>query len=1115
MAKKPKAATFIKDPLWYKDAVIYQVHVKSYFDSNNDGIGDFPGLIAKLDYIADLGVNTIWLLPFYPSPRRDDGYDIAEYRGVHSDYGTMADAKRFIAEAHKRGLRVITELVINHTSDQHPWFQRARKAKPGSAARDFYVWSDDDQKYDGTRIIFLDTEKSNWTWDPVAGQYFWHRFYSHQPDLNFDNPQVMKAVLSVMRYWLDMGIDGLRLDAIPYLIERDGTNNENLPETHDLLKQIRAEIDANYPDRMLLAEANQWPEDTQLYFGDKKGDDGDECHMAFHFPLMPRMYMALAQEDRFPITDILRQTPEIPTNCQWAIFLRNHDELTLEMVTDKERDYLWNYYAADRRARINLGIRRRLAPLMERDRRRIELLNSLLLSMPGTPTLYYGDEIGMGDNIYLGDRDGVRTPMQWSIDRNGGFSRADPASLVLPPIMDPQYGYQSVNVETQTQDPHSLLNWTRRMLAVRKQSKAFGRGSLKMLSPTNRRILAYTREFVGADGKNEIILCVANVSRSAQAAELDLSAFAGMVPVEMLGGNAFPPIGQLNFLLTLAPYGFYWFVLAAENQMPSWHVEPAQSIPDFTTLVLKKRMEELLEAPCRTTLEQNALPVWLPKRRWFASKDTAIDAVHIAYGVRFGDPQHPVLLSEIEVTSAGQVSRYQLPFGFLGEDQFTSALPQQLALARVRRVRQVGLVTDAFSLDTYIRGVIQGLQAKTVLDSTDGEIRFEPTAQLAKLELNDESEVRYLAAEQSNSSVVVGGSLVLKLIRKVSAGVHPELEMGAYLTEAGYEHISPLLGSVIRHDADGQDNLLMIAQGYLSNQGDAWGWTQNNLERAIRDELAEAISEQEQHYNALGELADFAGLLGQRLGEMHQVLAAPTANKAFKPEVTSLKDSQGWAKHVGAQIDRALQLLKQHQTKLNPADQALVSALLDQKKAIASYVQDLAKATVGGLRIRVHGDLHLGQVLVVKGDAYLIDFEGEPARPLHERRGKHSPYKDVSGVLRSFDYAAAMAVNVQGVDQSPEANASRQRVADRYLHEARQAFIQAYHAATTTLAHDWQDAKGQDAALALFSLEKAAYEVAYEAENRPSWLPVPLQGLHGLLSGLKPLSKTARGGESS
>lgn len=1115
MAKKPRSAAFIKDPLWYKDAVIYQVHVKSFFDSNNDGIGDFPGLIAKLDYIADLGVNTIWLLPFYPSPRRDDGYDIAEYRGVHADYGTMADAKRFISEAHKRGLRVITELVINHTSDQHPWFQRARKAKPGSKARDFYVWSDNDQKYDGTRIIFLDTEKSNWTWDPVAGQYFWHRFYSHQPDLNFDNPQVMKAVISVMRYWLDMGIDGLRLDAIPYLIERDGTNNENLPETHQVLKQIRAEIDANYPDRMLLAEANQWPEDTQLYFGDtdSKGLNGDECHMAFHFPLMPRMYMALAQEDRFPITDILRQTPEIPANCQWAIFLRNHDELTLEMVTDKERDYLWNYYAADRRARINLGIRRRLAPLMERDRRRIELLNSLLLSMPGTPTLYYGDEIGMGDNIYIGDRDGVRTPMQWSIDRNGGFSRADPASLVLPPIMDPLYGYQSVNVETQSGDPHSLLNWNRRMLAVRKQSKAFGRGTLKMLSPSNRRILAYTREFTGADGRHEIILCVANVSRSAQAAELDLSAFAGMVPVEMLGGNAFPPIGQLNFLLTLAPYGFYWFVLAAENQMPSWHVEPAKSMPDFTTLVLKKHLEELLEAPSRTTLEQTSLPAWLPKRRWFANKDSSIEKVHIAYGVRFGDPQHPVLLSEVEVTSDGQTSRYQLPFGLLAEEQFSSALPQQLALARVRRGRQVGLITDAFSLDTFVHAVLQAIQTQGVVPSTEGEIRFEPTAELMKLGLNQDSEVRYLSAEQSNSSVVIGGSLVLKLIRKISAGVHPELEMSAYLTAAGFPHISPLLGSVIRRDEQGQDSLLMIAQGYLSNQGDAWEWTQNNLERAIRDESAQAVSEQEQHYNALAELKEFAGMLGQRLGEMHQVLAAPTDNPDFSSKPSTIKDSQEWARHIGMQLEQALQMLKQHQTELGPEDQALVSRLLQHKKALPSHIQSLAKQAVGGLRMRVHGDLHLGQVLVIKSDAYLIDFEGEPARALHERRGKHSPYKDVSGVLRSFDYAAAMALNVQNVDGSAQAHAARKRVTDRYLRESQQAFVRAYRRATASLAHAWQNAEGEDAALALFGLEKAAYEVVYEAENRPTWLPVPLHGLYGLLNGLKPFSDTETSGE--
>ncbi|OLF54078.1 maltose alpha-D-glucosyltransferase [Pseudomonas chlororaphis] len=1115
MAKKTRSATFIKDPLWYKDAVIYQVHVKSYFDSNNDGIGDFPGLIAKLDYIAELGVNTLWLLPFYPSPRRDDGYDIAEYRGVSPDYGTLADARRFIAEAHKRGLRVITELVINHTSDQHPWFQRARKAKAGSKARDFYVWSDDDQKYPGTRIIFLDTEKSNWTWDPVAGQYFWHRFYSHQPDLNFDNPQVLEAVLSVMRYWLDMGIDGLRLDAIPYLIERDGTNNENLPETHDVLKRIRAEIDAHYPDRMLLAEANQWPEDTQLYFGDVKGDDGDECHMAFHFPLMPRMYMALAQEDRFPITDILRQTPEIPANCQWAIFLRNHDELTLEMVTDRERDYLWNYYAADRRARINLGIRRRLAPLMERDRRRVELLNSLLLSMPGTPTLYYGDEIGMGDNIYLGDRDGVRTPMQWSIDRNGGFSRADPASLVLPPIMDPLYGYQSVNVETQSGDPHSLLNWTRRMLAIRKQSKAFGRGSLKMLAPSNRRILAYTREYTGADGKHEIILCVANVSRSAQAAELDLSAFAGMVPVEMLGGNAFPPIGQLHFLLTLAPYGFYWFVLAAENQMPSWHVEPAQSLPDFTTLVLKKRLEELLDAPSRTTLEQSALPTWLPKRRWFAGKDSAIEQVQIAYGVRFGDPQHPVLLSELEVTGGGRSGRYQLPFGLLGEEQIGAALPQQLALARVRRGRQVGLITDAFALESFVRNVLQALLAQTRLPCADGEIRFEGSEQLAALGLGSDAEVRYLSAEQSNSSVVIGTSLVLKLIRKVASGVHPELEMGAYLTAAGFQYISPLLGSVVRRDGQGEDNLLLIAQGYLSNQGDAWEWTQNNLERAIRDELADAMSEQDQHYNALGELRDFAGLLGQRLGEMHEILAAPTANPDFRAQPSTARDAQAWARQIGAQLERALHLLNEHRAQLTAEEQQRVAAWSQHKKAILAHVQALAKRAVGGLRMRVHGDLHLGQVLVIKGDAYLIDFEGEPARPLSERRGKHSPYKDVSGVLRSFDYAAALAVSGPNVDGSAQALAARQRVAERYLGDAREAFVQAYRLATASLAHAWQDPAGEDAALALFSLEKAAYEVAYEAQNRPAWLAVPLRGLHGLLSGVEPFSDTRGGGEQS
>jgi maltose alpha-D-glucosyltransferase/alpha-amylase len=691
--------------------------------------------------------------------------------------------------------------------------------------------------------------------------------------------------------------------------------------------------------------------------------------------------------------------------------------------------------------------------------------------------------------------------MQWSIDRNGGFSRANPASLVLPPIMDPLYGFQSVNVEAQDHDPHSLLNWTRRMLAVRKQQKAFGRGTLKMLSPSNRRILAYTREYTGPDGKSEIILCVANVSSASQAAELELSQYAGTVPVEMLGGSAFPPIGQLNYLLTLPPYGFYWFLLAAENQMPSWHVEPAESMPDFPTLVLKQRLEELLDQPLRQTLEQTSLSVYLPKRRWFAGKGTAIDNVHIRYGVRFGSAQRPVLLSEIEVTAGGEVARYQLPFGFLAEDDFSSALPQQLALARVRRGRQVGLITDAFTLEPFIRAVIKGMQDQTILATNDGELRFQQTSKLAPLGLNDESEVRYLSAEQSNSSVVIGSSVVLKMIRRVAAGTHPELEMGAYLTEAGYQHISPLLGAVVRVDGEGESNLLMIAQGYLSNQGDAWEWTQNNLERAVRDEMAHGHSNVEQHANALLELKDFAGLLGQRLGEMHVVLSAPTDNPDFKTEVTSVKDSQASAKSVSAQVERALNLLEQHRDSLEPGDQQLVSELLSKRKPLLAQVQALAKQSVGGLRMRVHGDLHLGQMLVVKGDAYLIDFEGEPARPLQERRAKYSPFKDVSGVLRSFDYAAAMAMrNAQAADTSPEASAARQHVAETYLMQARAAFLDGYKKATDGVAHAWKDAKGEAAALALFTLEKAAYEVAYEAENRPTWLSVPLQGLRGLLN---------------
>jgi maltose alpha-D-glucosyltransferase/alpha-amylase len=620
----PSAPTPDEDLLWYKDAVIYELHIKAFFDANGDGIGDFEGLVQKLDYVRDLGVNTIWLLPFYPSPFRDDGYDVADFTAVHPAYGTAANVAHLVEEAHRRGLRVITELVLNHTSDQHPWFQAARKAPRGSPERDFYVWSDDNTRYAGTRIIFTDTEKSNWTWDEVAGQYFWHRFFSHQPDLNYDNPAVREAVFGIMEFWCETGVDGFRLDAIPYLIEREGTSNENLRETHEVIKQLRARLDSKYPGKLFLAEANMWPEDVREYFG-----EDDECHMAYHFPLMPRMYMAIAQEDRHPVVEILQQTPDISPASQWAIFLRNHDELTLEMVTSKERDYMYSMYAADPRARINLGIRRRLAPLLENDRDRIKLMNSLLLSMPGSPVLYYGDEIGMGYNIFLGDRDGVRTPMQWTSDRNGGFSRADPQRLYLPPIQDPVYGFEAVNVEAQARDASSLLNWTRRMLAMRRSSQVFGRGRITMLHPGNRKVLAYLRELDSpkAGEPPEVVLCVANISRAAQPVELDLVRFKGRVPVEMGGHIAFPPLGEMPYMLTLPGYGFYWFRLATNVAAPEWHTD-RRPVEDLAVLVLFDGWNSLFRdrvVPWRIAMagktlaqfETELLPRFMARQRWF------------------------------------------------------------------------------------------------------------------------------------------------------------------------------------------------------------------------------------------------------------------------------------------------------------------------------------------------------------------------------------------------------------------------------------------------------------------------------------------------------------------
>lgn len=1104
----------VEDKLWYKDAVIYQLHVKSFFDANNDGQGDFAGLIARLDYIASLGVNTVWLLPFYPSPRLDDGYDIAEYRGVHEDYGSLADVRRFIRAAHQRGLRVITELVVNHTSDQHAWFQRARHAKPGSAARNFYVWSDNDQAYSGTRIIFCDTEKSNWTWDPVAGAYFWHRFYSHQPDLNYDNPKVLKAVIAIMRYWLDMGVDGLRLDAVPYLVEREGTNNENLPETHGVLRQIRAALDRDYPDRMLLAEANQWPEDAQEYFG-----EGDECHMSFHFPLMPRMYMAIARADRFPITDIMQQTPEIPDNCQWAIFLRNHDELTLEMVTSSERDYLWDVYAADRRARINLGIRRRLSPLLERDRRRIELMNSLLLSMPGTPVLYYGDEIGMGDNIHLGDRDGVRTPMQWSPDRNGGFSRADPERLSLPVLMGPLDGYEAVNVEAQQRDPHSLLNWTRRMLAKRQQTHVFGRGSLRFLFPGNRKILAYVREHEGVT-----LLCVANLSNASQPVELDLAAMAGRVPIELLGGTPFPTIGELPYLLTLPPYGFYWFELSSSASPPAWHATSPQQMPEYMTLVLRRRPSYQLVEGSRRALCEKVLPMYLERQRWFAGD--SVEPVRIVHVTPLPAPaaeQMDLYLAEFDVQSGGDTERYFLPLALLWAETATG-MPVQYGLAQVRRSSELGLATDAYSVPDFTRAMLDAWHRKLELavEGPDGgSLNFCAEPGFDAAAWPEDLNIEWFHGEQSNSSMVLGDIAVLKLIRHVVPGMHPEAEMTRQLTRSGYANSAALLAELVRMAPDGTPHTLALVHARIPNQGDAWTWTQNYLTGSL-DDAAMTGESSDDFQEDLRSYATVAATIGKRLAQLHAALAQPTDDPAFQPEVADKRNAQGWAKDIRGMFNGAMKALGDKRLVLNEQSAQTVVELQAIKKDVLAAVDAQVDHMVGTLRTRTHGDFHLGQVLIAQNDVYLIDFEGEPARSLQERRGKTSPWRDVAGLIRSFDYASAafMASDITTAPHAPaeeiadgEASPAlaaltqqRRALLEQFCATATEAFLQGYGTATAEAHVDQgtegeveQEAPGltaQDRALLDLALfEKAAYEVCYEAAHRPDWISIPLEGL--------------------
>ena len=1068
------------DELWYKDAIVYQLHVKAFADSNNDGIGDFAGLTEKLGYLQDLGVTTLWLLPFYPSPGRDDGYDIADYGAINPDFGTMKDFKRFIVEAKRRGLRVITELVINHTSDQHNWFKRARRSDRKSSARNWYVWSDTDQKYLGTRIIFTDTEKSNWTWDPEAGQFYWHRFFSHQPDLNYDNPRVVSAMVQVMKRWLDTGVDGFRLDAIPYLCERDGTNNENLPETHEIIKKLRAELDAYAKGKVLLAEANQWPEDVQEYFG-----KGDECHMAYHFPLMPRIYMALAQEDRFPITDILRQTPDIPPNCQWALFLRNHDELTLEMVTDVERDYLWSTYANDPRARINVGIRRRLAPLMDNDRRKIELMNSLLLSFPGTPIIYYGDEIGMGDNIYLGDRNGVRTPMQWTPDRNGGFSRADPARLYAPTIMDPVYGYEAVNVEAQSRSLSSLLSATKRLISVRKSTLAFGRGTMTFIRPANRSVLAYIRQY-----RDEAILCVAKLSRSAQATELDLSAWKDRVPLEMLGRTRFPAIGELPYMITLAPYGFYWFKL--QEREKSEHAAPSIA-PEFETLVVPLGATWVSLARTRSVFERDVLPGFLARSRWYPERSPkAIHPVLIS-AMPFCDiGDNKPWLAFFEATQHGAKARYVLPMR-IEWVRFDRERYNPRAFAAVRQGAREGTLLDVATDPIFIALLLRNLRHALTIEENAMRLEFRPTAKLFEKPIKTPEHVRAVETEQSNSTALVDNQYVVKLYRKLESGINPEIEMGRFLTEvAGFSNTPALLGSVELIE-QGKQSAIAIVHAFVENQGDAWTVTSAYLDRFVDEQRLLPASEHPGESEEQVPYLRYMSQIGKRVAEMHLALAGDSESEVFAPEAIAPEDVQRWSQDLSARAERVFEALQQRRDTFKDPDRLMVQKLLEQRHTLPGRLSALLPQRIDALNIRHHGDLHLGQILIVKDDIFVIDFEGEPRRSLEDRRRKAPAARDVAGLIRSIDYSATAALE-RALKITADEHGKLDAALTGWRDRATAAFLTAYREIMTN-ARLWPaDPAAAQRLLNFFLLEKAFYEIEYELAHRPEWVRVPLTG---------------------
>ncbi len=1103
MTAAPVIAADAETATWYKDAVIYEVHVRAFADSDGDGIGDFRGLLGKLDYLQELGVTALWLLPFYPSPLRDDGYDISDYRKVHESYGTLRDFRAVLRGAHARGIKVITELVLAHTSDEHPWFKRARMAPPGSTYRDFYTWSDTPDRYADARVIFQDFETSNWAFDAVAKAYYWHRFYSHQPSLNYDSPHVRQAMFDVVDYWLEMGVDGLRLDAVPYLYSREGTTCENLPETYAFLRDLRRHIDARFSDRMLLAEANQWPEDAVKYLA-----GGEACQMAFHFPLMPRIFMAARQEDRFPIVDILNETPPIPANCQWGLFLRNHDELTLEMVTDEERDYMYKVYAEDPQARVNVGIRRRLAPLLGNDRRLIEMMNGLLFSLPGAPIVYYGDEIGMGDNIYLGDRNGVRTPMQWDADRNAGFSAANPQRLYLPVIIDPEYHAQAVNVEAQEQNPSSLLWWMRRLIALRNRFQAFARGTLEMLFPENRKVLAFLRRY-----NDETLLVVVNLSRFTQAVELDLAEHRGAIPVELFGSTEFPEVGDLPYFITLGGHGFYWFSLEQRTSTE----------PRHAPLVVNGPWHDTLRGDGRAPINR-VLPTYLASRRWFRDKSRRIRSTAVIDLIDVppmpgGGSASPGSFVFVDVQfDQGLPERYALAVGHaIGDEagEIVKWRPDSV-MCEIRSADGEGVLYDALTMAPFAKALLAAMGRRRHVAGSHGRLESTPTRELRRMREGIDADTPGvpISVEQSNTSVIIGNRVIVKVIRRVEEGLNPDVEVSGFLTETARFPHAPKLGGSIEYRAEGDDPpaTIAVAQEYVANEGDGWSYVLDALSRVLEevithpapdelrittspDPLAMADVIPPREHPLVGPHLHWAEVLGRRTAELHLSLADGSIDEGFAPEPFTAVDRRSLHHGAKSLLRRSLRSAR----AISEPSEA-VRELLSREGEIIRRLEETMGTPITARKIRCHGDYHLGQVLWTGKDFVIIDFEGEPARPLSSRRLKRPPLLDVAGMIRSFHYASRVAGTRLSRDLTlADEQARLDPLTTLWYRSITGAFLRSYLEAASEGGFLPADRDELSALLDFLLLEKAIYEVGYEANNRPAWIDVPARGVLELL----------------